>query len=329
MLESAQQKLRHKSGAAEATAALETYAVSKDSVTPFPPMSASPAVSGEPTTALKRSPEMAAAMTSGPMVVTTAPKTKSPTAIGIGVGAAVLAGVLIVYGVWPSHQESKTPSPTVPPSSGAETSPSASMEIQPAAPGAENRPAVPNPPQTPSKKETPNKSSDKKPPGRKTEVAVSRQEAQSPARPAAPAVEPKEAAPREAAIVPPKVETPPPLPPEEIEKEKILAIVKRQENAFESRDVDLYLLDLASVSNEDRKGYVKFFEQYSRIDVKFDIEEIKVTGDSATLKMIQTSRLVLKGRPGEQLKKIKVLWELGRTENNWKILHTKVLEKLG
>jgi hypothetical protein len=62
--------------------------------------------------------------------------------------------------------------------------------------------------------------------------------------------------------------------------------------------------------------------------VKFDVKELNVIGNNATMKLIQTSRLVLKGRRGEPLEKNKVLWELGKVENNWKIRNTKILEKL-
>jgi serine/threonine protein kinase len=326
MLEAARQKLRHKGGAAEATAALETYVVSKESVTPFPPMSAAPSVSGEPTAALKRSPETAAAMTSGPMVVTTASKNKRPMVIGIG--AAVLAGLMIVYGLWPSNQDSNTPSPAAPPSSKAETSPPASMETQPAALGVENRTAVSNPPETLPKKENPKKSSDKKPLEKKSVVAAARQEAPPSARPAAPAVEPKVSAPKEAAIAPPKVETPERRPPEEIEKEKILEIVKRQENAFASKNVDLYMADLANADDKQRKEIGRFFEQYAKIDLAFEIQEINLSGDSATLKMIQSMRFVFNNLRPEKRTKTKVLWELGRAENKWKIRDTKMLEKV-
>ncbi len=93
IIESAQRKLRLKSGAAEATAALETAGAAKESVTPFPPISASSAASGEATATLKRSPEMAAAMTSGSTGVTAAPKSNNTRAIGIGMGAAALVGM--------------------------------------------------------------------------------------------------------------------------------------------------------------------------------------------------------------------------------------------
>lgn len=339
IIESAQRKLRLKSGAAEATAALETSAASNEAVTPFPPMSASSAMSGEATAALKRSPEMATAMASGPTVVTAVPKSNKTMVIVVGVGAVALVGALVVYGLWPARQESPTSTPATSPSSV-----SAPKEQTNRSGGAL---ATQNPSVVSSQKETPSVQSrterpfqkptaGKKPSEKKPSAAVANRETEtagSAVSPPSPAPQKetalKETAPKEVAVVPPQAQSPPRRPPDEIEKEKILAVVKRQEKAFESKDVDLYLLDLAPVSNEDRKEYAKFFDQYARFDVKFDVEEIKVTGDSATLKMIQTSRLVLKDKPGEQLQKNKVLWELGRTENNWKILHTKVLQKLG
>ena len=332
IIESAQRKLRLKSGAAEATAALETGAVPKESVTPAPAMSASPAGSGEATATLKRTPEMAAAMTSGPTVVTAAPKSNKPMVIGIGIGAVALAGALAVYGLWPVRQEPQTTAPAAPPSSEAATSPSVSTEIQPAVPAAENgptvsdRPAVPNPPQAPSKKEPPKKPSEKK-----KVVAVAKQEIETPRptppRPVPPPVETKPTPLKEASIVPPGVETQP-LRPDQIEKERILAIVKRQEEAFESKNVELFLADLAKAGNEQRKEISNVFEQYARLDVSFEVQELNLAADSATLKMIQSTRLVFKGSRPDQKTKTKVLWELSKVENNWKIRDTKVLEKM-
>ncbi|HEY5594395.1 MAG TPA: hypothetical protein VIL61_04465, partial [Nitrospiria bacterium] len=332
IIESAQRKLRLKSGAAEATAALETSAASKEAVTPPPAISVSPAASGEATATLKRSPEMAAAMTSGPTVVTAAPKSNKPMAIGIGIGAVALVGVLAVYGLWPARQETQTPAPAAPPSSEAATSPSVSTEIQPAVPAAENgptvsdRPAVPNPPQAPSKKEPPKKPSEKK-----KVVAVAKQEIETPRptppRPVPPPVETKPTPLKEASIVPPGVETQP-LRPDQIEKERILAIVKRQEEAFESKNVELFLADLAKAGNEQRKEISNVFEQYARLDVSFEVQELNLAADSATLKMIQSTRLVFKGSRPDQKTKTKVLWELSKVENNWKIRDTKVLEKM-
>jgi len=332
IIESAQRKLRLKSGAAEATAALETGAVPKESVTPAPAMSASPAGAGEATATLKRTPEMAAAMTSGPTVVTAAPKSNKPMVIGIGIGAVALIGALAVYGLWPARQETQTPAPAAPPSSEAATSPSVSTEIQPAVPAAENgptvsdRPAVPNPPLAPSKKEPPKKPSEKK-----KVVAVAKQEIETPRptppRPVPPPVETKPTPLKEASIVPPGVETQP-LRPDQIEKERILAIVKRQEEAFESKNVELFLADLAKAGNEQRKEISNVFEQYARLDVSFEVQELNLAADSATLKMIQSTRLVFKGSRPDQKTKTKVLWELSKVENNWKIRDTKVLEKM-
>jgi serine/threonine-protein kinase len=326
IIEAAQKKLRLKSGAAEATAALETGAATKESVTPAPAISASPAGSGEATAALKRSPEMAAAMTSGPTVVTAAPKSKKRLAIGIGISAAALVGVMIVYGLWPARQETQTTAPTPPPPSVSapmeQTSRSAAAPSTPSAvnsPVVSNRQSTPNPSSDSSKKETP-----KKPKAPRSTT--------SPTPPASSPVEPKaapkqEESPKVAAVVPPGVEMQPPRP-DQVERDWILAIVKRQEEAFESKNVDLAMVDLATSDNELRKEITKVFEQYARIEMSFDVQDLTLTGDSATLKMIQSTRLVSKGTRPEQKTRTKVLWELSKVENSWKIRDTKVLEKL-
>lgn len=330
ILEAAQQKLRHRGGAAEATAALETYAVSKESVTPFPPMSPSPAASGEATATLQRSPETAAA------------KSKQPTMIVIGIGAAVLAGVLIVYGLWPVHRESSTSAPATPP-------PSVSAPMEQTNRNGENTstpPAVQNPSEPAPQKEAPpvqarterppqKPTADKKPSEKKPSGAVLNREAETSRSTVAPPspvpqkeTAPKETAPKETAVVPPQVQTPPPRPPEEIEKEKILEVVKRQENAFESKNVDLYMADLANADAQQRKEISRVFEQYAKINVVFEVQEINLSGDSAALKMIQNTRLVFKNLRPEQSTKAKVLWELSKAENKWKIRNTKILEKI-
>jgi hypothetical protein len=130
-----------------------------------------------------------------------------------------------------------------------------------------------------------------------------------------------------AAVVPPGVEMQPPRP-DQVERDWILAIVKRQEEAFESKNVDLAMVDLATSDNELRKEITKVFEQYARIEMSFDVQDLTLTGDSATLKMIQSTRLVSKGTRPEQKTRTKVLWELSKVENSWKIRDTKVLEKL-
>ncbi|MBI3995936.1 MAG: hypothetical protein HY349_08175, partial [Nitrospirae bacterium] len=177
------------------------------------------------------------------------------------------------------------------------------------------------------------KPSEKKSSEKKTEVASVKQDtkpsrpSEAPSSPAPSPVEPKTEPQREAAVVPPGVETQP-LRPDQIERERILAIVKRQEEAFESKNVELFMADLAKADNEQRKEINKVFEEYARIDVSFEVQELNLGSDSATLKMIQSTRLVFKRARPDQKTKTKVLWELGKVENNWKIRDTKVLEKL-
>jgi len=338
IVESAQRKLRLKSGAAEATAALETAAAAKESVTPFPPTSASSAASGEATAALQRSPETAAAMTSGPTIVTAAPGSKQPRMIVVGIGAALLAGALIVYGLWPAHRESSTSAPETPHSSvsapmeqtnrnGADT-PAPPAVQNPSSPVSQKEtPSVQARPQRPAQKPTADKKpSEKKAPEKKTEVTIAKREADSP--PVEPkAVPQKEESPKVAAVVPPGVEMETPRP-DQVERERIMAIVKRQTEAFEAKNVDLYLADLFIGGSDQRNEIGKVFDQYAKINVAFNVQDLSLNGDHATLKMIQTTKLVFKTSRPEQTTRTKVLWELGRVENNWKIRETKVLEKL-
>jgi len=332
ILEAAQQKQRKKGVAAEPTAALETADISKEYVTPFPPMSASPVASGEPTAELNR----VAAGSSGPKVVMTASKSKIPLAIGIG--TAVLAGGIIFYGLWPAQRESNPSSPSIPPPSvpastdqinrNGENTPTPSTAKNPSPSVIQkNIPPVQARTEPPASKPTAkDKSSEKKTVGMKTEGTVVKQPSMtSPVEPKS--VPKKGEAPKVADAVPPGVEAQP-LRPEEVEKERIREIVKRQEQAFESKNVELYLADLSKPSADDLKEINKAFEQYAQISVGFDIQNLSLLGDRATIKMIQTTRLVSKGPRPDLRTKNMVLWELGKVENHWKIQNMKILEKM-
>ncbi|MBI3994411.1 MAG: serine/threonine protein kinase, partial [Nitrospirae bacterium] len=143
IVESAQRKLRLKGGppqaGAEATAALDTSTASKEAVTSSSAIPASPAASGEATATLQRTPEMAA-QTSDPTGVTAVPKSNRSMAIGIG--AAALAGALIVYGLWPAEQAPPVSAP--PPSASLPSEPTVKNEIPVSTPPMESAPSVAN-----------------------------------------------------------------------------------------------------------------------------------------------------------------------------------------
>lgn len=314
LLEAAQRKLRLKGGAIEATTALETAAIPKD-LSPAAEVSA-----------------------------TTAPRSKKIVRVGIGIGVTVAVGVLVTFALWPARQVSETPSSGGPPSSvSAPAKPATPTEAQsavslgPNAPSVAGTPAASTPPVIASKKEEPPRRSPPTTPEKKMEVAAIKQETQAPSpevlpRPAPSPVEPtpapqKESVPKEAAVVPPERETQPPRL-EEVDRERILAVVKRQEKAFESKDVDLYLSDLIAVTGEQRKEITNVFERYAEIEISFDIQELNLDGGSATLRMTQATRLVSKGSRSKQRTETRVLWGLTKVGDQWKIRDTKVLEKV-
>jgi ketosteroid isomerase-like protein len=110
------------------------------------------------------------------------------------------------------------------------------------------------------------------------------------------------------------------------EEDRILAIVRRQEAAFEEKDMALYTADLATVPSDTRKQLTRIFEQFEEIEVKYAPLEITIEGESARLILLQTTHLVPKkgGKAVDQ--QVKVLWGLIKVDGDWKINETKPLQ---
>lgn len=136
---------------------------------------------------------------------------------------------------------------------------------------------------------------------------------------------PKQEPVKEAAIHPPAapVSKPPVLSDEEL----IRQIVRRQETAFENKDVGLYLKDLVHSSAKDEKDLQTFFDQYESTSVQFDIDELQISGNRASLTMSQQTNLKAKKAKKPQLATNKVKWDLLKEGDTWKISDTKIVEK--
>lgn len=106
-----------------------------------------------------------------------------------------------------------------------------------------------------------------------------------------------------------------------------MAIVRRQEVAFEGKDVALYTADLITVTPKLKKEVERFFEQYNEIEVSFETQEITVQDTSAQVIMLQTTHLVPKRGGKAQSTKAKILWGLIKVDGDWKISETQILEK--
>lgn len=111
------------------------------------------------------------------------------------------------------------------------------------------------------------------------------------------------------------------------DEDQIIAIVQRQEEAFEKKDVDLYTADLGTVTPKTEKEFKRIVDQLDTIDVRFEIEEITVKKNSAQVILRQTTHLVPKRGGKPQSTKAKILWGLTKVGGDWKIEETKILEK--
>ena len=135
---------------------------------------------------------------------------------------------------------------------------------------------------------------------------------------------PKQEPVKEAAIRPSSPTAIKPSAPSD--EELIRQIVKRQETALESKDVGLYLKDLVQSAPKDQKELQNFFDQYESIDVEFNIDELKIDGNRASLLMTQqTSLKTKKAKKIETANKVK--WDLLKQGDAWKIADTKIVEK--
>jgi hypothetical protein len=111
------------------------------------------------------------------------------------------------------------------------------------------------------------------------------------------------------------------------EKKRILAILERQKQAFESEDISLYAVDLITTPPKTKRTVERFFEEHDEIRVSFQDPEIIVEDEKALVIMLQTTSFMAEeeGRPKTVMSR--VLWKLVNIDGNWKIYETKILEK--
>ncbi|MBI3802622.1 MAG: protein kinase [Nitrospirae bacterium] len=116
-------------------------------------------------------------------------------------------------------------------------------------------------------------------------------------------------------------------PPAPSDEELIREVIKRQEIAFENKDLNLYLKDWMKFSQKDEKEVQTFFDQYETLSVQFDITDIQIRGNQAALTMNQSTELKAKKGKKVQTATSKVSWGLVKEGSIWKINDTKILDK--
>ena len=111
------------------------------------------------------------------------------------------------------------------------------------------------------------------------------------------------------------------------DEDQIMAIIRRQEVAFEDKDVALYMADLIDASAKLKREVVRFFERYEAIDISFEPQDITVKGNKARVILLQNTHLVPKRGSQPQEQRAKILWGLKKVDGDWKIEETKILKK--
>jgi len=119
-----------------------------------------------------------------------------------------------------------------------------------------------------------------------------------------------------------------PQPTKGSDLELIQSVLDRQKKAFEAKDLDLYLSDLATVTDKETSGFRDSFKKYDEIMVEFTIESLDLKGEMAHVTMLQKTRLRLKGSNRIQEGLMRVLWGFIKKEGNWKIAEFKKIESI-
>lgn len=138
-------------------------------------------------------------------------------------------------------------------------------------------------------------------------------------------IPPKQEPVKEASLRPPAAVTPP--PPTLSDEDLIRQVVRRQEKALQNKDIGLYLKDLVQSTPKDEKELQSFFDQYESISVQFDISELQIDGNRASITMNQQTNLRAKKAKKVQTATNKVSWGLLKEGETWKISDTKIVEK--
>lgn len=119
-----------------------------------------------------------------------------------------------------------------------------------------------------------------------------------------------------------------PQPQKGSDLELIQSVLDRQKKAFETKDLNLYISDLATVTDKETSGFRDSFKKYDEILVEFTIESIDLKGEMAHVTMLQKTRLRLKGSDRIQEGLMRVLWGFIKKEGNWRIAETKKVESI-
>ncbi|MBI3811084.1 MAG: hypothetical protein HY283_02600 [Nitrospirae bacterium] len=111
------------------------------------------------------------------------------------------------------------------------------------------------------------------------------------------------------------------------DKDQIKEILRRQEIAFENKDLALYAVDLIRITPEMKSVIERFFNRYDRITLSFENPEITLQDTTAVVIMLQTTGFLPKREGRLQTVQTQVRWKLVKVDGQWKIYDTTLLKK--
>jgi hypothetical protein len=181
---------------------------------------------------------------------------------------------------------------------------------QPARPSVEPRPQVSQPTVTPTPQRAPDPSTlgtvtvpppsnaTPAPPPQVTETSPAPAPTPTPAQPTAPAAEPPAAQPppRTTATTPPALPTIPPSSPVESDDALIRGVLRTYERAIETKNVDLFRSVRPGLSATEERTLRTSFSQIDSQQVDIVIEDIRVDGRTATVRLSRRDTFMSGGR---------------------------------
>lgn len=71
----------------------------------------------------------------------------------------------------------------------------------------------------------------------------------------------------------------------------------------------------------------QWFERFDRLSVNYEVYEVKLEGQEASVSLLQTMVFQSDKTAARQVEKALVVWKMAKVEDSWKIAKVNVVEK--
>lgn len=143
-----------------------------------------------------------------------------------------------------------------------------------------------------------------------------------------PALPPQESVSPAATRLPVEAALPSSNQPKVSVENEIRQLVSKQKRAFQSKNLDLVLEDHLDPSPALQKRLENWFQHYDAISVNYEIFEVKIDGNEASVSILQNIALHQKQEdPPQEVEKALVYWNMVKVADLWKITKINVVER--